>query len=139
MCESAPANISCMGRTTRGASIFALKDSCSNVRIPACLVACSQRVAVVQSLQRNVHRAAGVGLHAVRRFRTETVRRAGVPEDLIDLWIGHAPRSVTDLYANGLKNDHAWRREWSDKVGLGFSVGLYRASNEVSLVLEQAA
>jgi len=27
----------------------------------------------------------------------------GVPEDLIDLWIGHAPRSITDLYANGLK------------------------------------
>lgn len=89
--------------------------------------------------QRNVHRAAGVGLHAFRRFRTETLRRAGVPEDLIDLWIGHAPRSITDLYANGLKADHVWRREWCDRVGLGFSVGLCRASNDAPLVLEQAA
>jgi integrase len=89
--------------------------------------------------QRNVHRAAGVGLHAFRRFRTETLRRAGVPGDLIDLWIGHAPRSVTDLYANGLKNDRVWRREWCDRVGLGFSVGLCRASNDAPLVLEKAA
>ena len=74
--------------------------------------------------QRNVHRAAGVGLHAFRRFRTETLRRARVPEDLIGLWLGHAPRSVTDLYAEGLQNDRAWRREWCDRVGLGFSVGL---------------
>ena len=41
---------------------------------------------------RNVHRAAGVGVHAFRRFRTETLRRAGVPEDLIGLWLGHAPK-----------------------------------------------
>lgn len=62
--------------------------------------------------QRNVHRAAGVGLHAFRRFRTETLRRARVPEDLIGLWLGHAPKSVTDIYANGLQHDLAWRREW---------------------------
>jgi integrase len=89
--------------------------------------------------QRNVHRAAGVGLHAFRRFRTETLRRAGVPGDLIDLWIGHAPRSVTDLYANGLKNDRVWRREWCDRAGLGFSVGLCGASNEAPLIFEPAA
>jgi integrase len=89
--------------------------------------------------QRNVHRSAGVGLHAFRRFRTENLRRAGVPEDLIDLWIGHAPRSVTDLYASGLKNDRVWGREWCDRVGLGFSVGLCRASNDVPPAFEEAA
>ena len=51
---------------------------------------------------RNVNRAAGVGVHALRRFRIETLRRARVPEELIGLWIGHAPRSITDLYAEGL-------------------------------------
>jgi integrase len=74
--------------------------------------------------QRNVHRAAGVGLHAFRRFRTETLRRARVPEDLIGLWLGHAPKSVTDLHANGLQHDllaarmvrprRAWLFSWAN-------------------------
>ena len=89
--------------------------------------------------QRNVHRAAGVGLHAFRRFRTETLRRARVPEDLIALWLGHAPKSVTDLYAGGLQHDLAWRREWCDRVGLGFSVGLIGARNNAPLALQKAA
>jgi integrase len=88
---------------------------------------------------RNVHRAAGVGVHALRRFRTETLRRASVPEGLIALWVGHAPKSVTDLYAEGLKNDRAWRREWCDRVGLGFSIGLYGARKSVPLQLQRAA
>ena len=74
----------------------------------------------------------GVSFHAFRRFRTETLRRARVPEDLIGLWLGHAPRSVTDIYANGLQHDLAWRREWCDRVGLGFSIGLSRARNAAS-------
>jgi len=88
---------------------------------------------------RNVHRAAGVGVHALRRFRTETLRRASVPEGLIALWVGHAPKSVTDLYAEGLKNDRAWRREWCDRVGLGFSIGLYGAIKSSPLQLQRAA
>jgi integrase len=88
---------------------------------------------------RNVHRAAGVGVHALRRFRTETLRRAGVPEGLIALWVGHAPKSITDLYAEGLKNDRTWRREWCERAGLGFSVGLYGARKVASLELERAA
>ena len=87
--------------------------------------------------QRNVNRAAGVGLHAFRRFRTETLRRARVPEDLIGLWLGHAPKSVTDLYANGLQHDLVWRREWCDRVGLGFSIGPYWAINSAPLALAE--
>jgi integrase len=89
--------------------------------------------------QRNVHRAAGVGLHAFRRFRTETLRRARVPEDLIGLWFGHAPHSVTDLYAGGLQNDRAWRREWCDRVGLGFPMGLFGAIPTDAIDLKKAA
>jgi hypothetical protein len=44
---------------------------------------------------------------AFRRFRTETLRRARVPEYLIGLWLGHASRTVTDLYASGLHQDQA--------------------------------
>jgi integrase len=89
---------------------------------------------------RNVNRAAGVGVHALRRFRIETLRRARVPEDLIGLWLGHAPRTVTDLYAEGLKRDTVWRREWCDKAGLGFSwSGLYGAKKDAAVVLKKAA
>jgi integrase len=88
---------------------------------------------------RNVNRAAGVGLHALRRFRTETLRRAGVPEGLIALWVGHAPKSITDLYAEGLKNDRAWRRLWCERAGLGFSIGLYGREKRSSLQFQQAA
>ena len=61
-----------------------------------------------------------VGFHALRRYRTETLRRARVPEDLIRLWLGHASTSITDLYAEGLHGDEAWRRDWVERVGLGF-------------------
>jgi hypothetical protein len=31
-------------------------------------------------------------------------------------------RMDTDFYARGLQNDEAWRREWCERVGLGFSL-----------------
>lgn len=85
--------------------------------------------------QRNVLRtlhATGkkVGFHAFRRFRTETLRRARVPEDLTRLWLGHSKQTVTDLYAGGLENDEAWRQEWCERAGLGFSlIGLLGLQN----------
>ncbi len=94
---------------------------------------------------RNIHRALHatgkrVGFHAFRRFRTETLRRARAPEDLIGLWLGHAQRTVTDLYAGGLQQDKAWRREWCERVGLGFSlVGLCGAINVVPIDSVKAA
>jgi integrase len=88
--------------------------------------------------QRNVlgwlHETKRVGFHAFRRFRTEVLRRARVPEDLIRLWLGHAKPTVTDLYADGLKNDSAWRQEWSSRAGLGFSLnGLLGLQNVVQI------
>jgi integrase len=94
--------------------------------------------------QRNVLRALHatgkkVGLHAFRRFRTETLRRARVPEDLTTMWLGHSKQTVTDFYASGLQKDETWRREWCDKVGLGFSVGLHGLQNVVAINSEKAA
>jgi integrase len=88
--------------------------------------------------QRNVRRVlhatgARVGFHSFRRFRTETLRRAQVPEDLTRLWLGHSKSSVTDFYAGGLSKDLAWRREWCDRVGLGFSFGLHGLQNAVTI------
>jgi hypothetical protein len=92
--------------------------------------------------QRNVHRVlhdtgAHAGFHAFRRFRAQVLRRARVQEDLIGFWLGHAPRTVTDLYAAGLLQDEAWRRDWCDRVGLGF--GLRWATNPAPVEVAQAA
>ena len=88
--------------------------------------------------QRNVLRALHatgkkVGLHSFRRFRTETLRRARVPEDLVKLWLGHSKHTVTDFYAIGLYKDSAWRREWCDRVGLGFQLGYVGLQNVVAI------
>jgi integrase len=88
--------------------------------------------------QRNAIRAfhgagANCGFHALRRFRTETLRRARVPEDLIRLWLGHAGTSMTDTYAKGLATDIDWRQEWANRVGLGFALGLHWVTNAVQI------
>jgi integrase len=44
-----------------------------------------------------------VGFHALRRYRTETLRRARVPEDLIRLWLGHASSSIGAFVGTDLR------------------------------------
>jgi hypothetical protein len=56
------------------------------------------------------------------KLRQTKSRRGRVPEDLIRLWLGHAKQSITDFYAGGLEKDEAWRREWCEHAGLGFSI-----------------
>jgi integrase len=81
-----------------------------------------------------------VGLHAFRRFRTETLRRARVPEDLTRLWLGHSKQSVTDFYAGGLEKDEAWRRDWCERAGVGFSlVGLLGLQKAEEILSEEVA
>jgi len=61
--------------------------------------------------------------------------RARAPEDLIGLWLGHTRRTVTDLYASGLQQDTSWRREWCDRVGLGFAMfGLHGLQTSQKLI-----
>jgi integrase len=89
-------------------------------------------------IQRSVlgwlHDTKKVGFHAFRRFRTEVLRKARVPEDLVKLWLGHSKETVTDLYADGVRNDLAWRQEWAERVGLDFSLnGLYGLQNVVAI------
>jgi integrase len=62
------------------------------------------------------------GFHAFRRFRFAVLRKAGVPENLIKLWMGHS-QNLMDLYAAQLRLDMAYRREWCEKAGLGFELG----------------
>ena len=62
------------------------------------------------------------GYHAFRRFRFAVLRKAGAPDDLIKLWLGHS-QNLIDLYAAQLRYDETYRREWCKKAGLGFELG----------------
>ena len=88
-----------------------------------------------------LHKHGVEGFHTFRRFRTPYLRKCGVPWDLVKFWIGHANKDVTDRYAEQLQEDVAYRQEWAEKVGLGFTLGPSNPSNVVSIphTLEAAA
>jgi integrase len=61
------------------------------------------------------------GAHAFRRFRTTWLRKQHAPEDLIRFWLGHANKSVTDVYSK-LKEDVPFRKKVAEQVGIGFDL-----------------
>lgn len=65
------------------------------------------------------------GFHIFRRFRASWLRKNRVPWDLEKLWMGHAHKDLTDQYAEQLREDVKYRREWCDKIGLGFDLPNY--------------
>ena len=72
------------------------------------------------------------GNHGFRRFRTTWLRKNGVPKDLEDFWIGHAPESIGDIYSK-LKEDVEFRKKVVESIGLGFDIPA-QASVEASIV-----
>ena len=62
------------------------------------------------------------GYHGFRRFRFAVLRKAGAPDDLIKLWLGHS-QNLIDLYAAQLRYDETYRRGWCERAGLGFGLG----------------
>lgn len=65
------------------------------------------------------------GAHAFRRFRTTWLRKQHAPEDLIRFWVGHANKSVTDIYSK-LKEDVAFRKRVAEQVGIGFELPIQK-------------
>jgi integrase len=62
------------------------------------------------------------GNHAFRRFRNTHLRnRTECPEGLQKFWLGHADESMGDLY-DKIKEDVAFRREWAERAGFGFTL-----------------
>lgn len=61
------------------------------------------------------------GAHAFRRFRATWLRKQHAPEDLIRFWLGHANKSVTDLYSK-LKEDVTFRKKVAEQIGIGFEL-----------------
>ena len=62
------------------------------------------------------------GFHAFRCFRFAVLRKAGVPDHLIKLWMGHS-QNLIDHYAAQLQQDVGYRRQWCERAGLGFELG----------------
>jgi integrase len=84
-------------------------------------------------LRDSLHDFGVEGFHCFRRFRTAHLRKNRVPWDLEKFWIGHANRDVADKYAEQLKEDVEYRREWAEKVGSGFVVPRVPQSTVVSI------
>jgi integrase len=59
--------------------------------------------------------------HAFRRFRVTHLEANNVPHTLIQFWVGHAAGDITDQYTR-IGSDIQTRKEWCEKVGLGFKI-----------------
>jgi hypothetical protein len=61
------------------------------------------------------------GNHAFRRFRNTFLRKGHVPDDLIQFWLGHAGKSMTDEYLQ-VRDDLKYRKMVAEQVGTGFEI-----------------
>jgi integrase len=66
------------------------------------------------------------GNHAFRRFRNTFLRKHHVPDDLIQFWLGHAGKSMTDDYS-AVRDDLKYRKMVAEQVGIGFELPLQPA------------
>lgn len=63
-----------------------------------------------------------VRFNAFRRFRESVLLRSECRQILIDYWMGHENPDMSSRYGRQLVEDVAYRKEWAEKVGLGFEL-----------------
>jgi integrase len=73
----------------------------------------------------------GVRFHAFRRFREAVLQKSEARQLLIDYWMGHENDDMSTRYGKQLLEDVEYRKEWAEKVSLGFDLpraksGLFR-------------
>jgi integrase len=78
------------------------------------------------------------GMHAFRRFRTTHLRKQRTPEGLVQFWLGHVGKSITDGY-DMVREDEEYRKEVVASVGFGFTISEYVPDVVVSRVRENEA
>jgi integrase len=59
---------------------------------------------------------------AFRRFRESVLLRSECRQVLIDYWMGHENPDMSARYGRQLLEDVKYRKEWAEKVGLGFEL-----------------
>lgn len=69
-----------------------------------------------------------IGFHALRRYRAKMIIAGRVPSVLAKYWLGHSNHGdISDHYAHGgITADATLRREWCERVGLGFALEVNR-------------
>jgi integrase len=77
----------------------------------------------------------GMGWHAFRRFRKTWLRGKRCQEDINNFWMGHKPRTMSELYSH-LYEEAELRLEEAAQVGFGFTIPAY-AAPKCSKVLEE--
>jgi len=84
----------------------------------------------------------GMGWHAFRRFRKTWLRGKRCQEDINNFWMGHKPRSMSELYSR-MDEELEQRLQEAEIVGAGFDVPAYVAPKcskiEVESKVEVAA
>ena len=63
-----------------------------------------------------------VRFNAFRRFRESVLLRSECRQILIDYWMGHENSEMSSRYGKQLVEDVKYRKEWAEKVGLGFEL-----------------
>jgi integrase len=69
----------------------------------------------------------GYGAHSFRRFRATYTAVEGVPDIFRKFWLGHGKKTQTEDYEKA-KQETAKRREWAEKVGLGFDLAVAKVT-----------
>jgi integrase len=70
------------------------------------------------------------GFHALRRYRTTHLRNQRTPEALVQFWLGHAGKTITDSYDRS-REDATYRKEVATSVGVGFTIPTLVVQNSV--------
>jgi integrase len=63
-----------------------------------------------------------VRFNAFRRFRESVLLRSECRQTLVDYWMGHENPDMSTRYGKQLLEDVKYRKEWAEKVGLGFEL-----------------
>jgi integrase len=63
-----------------------------------------------------------MGFHFLRRFRESVLQMSEARALLVDYWMGHENREMGTRYAKQLVENVEWRKEWAEKIGLGFKL-----------------
>jgi integrase len=63
-----------------------------------------------------------VRFNAFRRFRESVLLRSECRQILIDYWMGHENPDMSARYGRQVIEDVKYRKEWAQKVGLGFDL-----------------
>jgi integrase len=78
----------------------------------------------------------GMGFHAFRRFRKTWLRGKRCQEDINNFWMGHKPKTVSELYSR-MDEELEQRIQEAEIVGVGFEVPAYVDPKCSKLSVEQ--